>query len=377
VQSDAYKTFEKIREYLESDVGVLFVGTPCQTYALRAYLKKSYLRLYMIDLVCGGVGAPGLWEKYLQGLSEKGTVMNLSMRHKYAGYLGTEGFPAFSMKIEYEGNEETFSGLNDYYLSSRLSFYQDSCYRCKWKGLQRVSDITIGDMCGMSEIMSEKYDGLGTTLSLVHSAKGEELIEKCKDAFEFIEINEETSGEILRRNPMISNQMKYKPQHFYLRSVFENSTVERIFYENKFWDEFCAKENLLKEFHKEIKRNELLLKVERYGSMGLWIDEDPCVKGEIFIYGAGKLGRNLISCVKNVNNVKGYIDGNPSIKSCLGIPVWHLADSEMSKLLSKKDTATVIVTPVWDFENIKENLQKVFCNVNVISLKEVVGNIWI
>jgi len=53
---------------LESGRKVLFSGTPCQVAGLRSFLERDYDSLLCIDLICHGVGSPGVFEKYIEYL---------------------------------------------------------------------------------------------------------------------------------------------------------------------------------------------------------------------------------------------------------------------------------------------------------------------
>lgn len=374
VQSNAYFTFSDIKKRLDENKKILFVGTPCQTSALFSFLGREYPNLYLADLICGGVGALKLWEKYLESQNKDESLKSISMRHKYSEYLKPEGFPAFSMKLDYETESKVFEGSEDYYLNSRLSFYRDSCYNCKYKGGRRKSDITIGDFVKMNYLKSRDYDGLGTTLAIVWTKKGESLLENCKSSLNHLKIDQTEEKSILDSNVMISLRMQKKPQHYYLRSIFPDSSIEEIFWANKYWDEFNLNEFYLKNIFKDRKRNELLLKTERAISYNLWLDEDPMVCGAVFIYGAGVVGRRLIRCIKNID---GFIESKAMIPSCEGLKVFSFEDSELKALIEKKKEVTVIVTPVWDFQIIFEKFEKNFPKVRVISLNELVENIWI
>ena len=374
VQSDAYKIFAQTKKYLLEGRTVLFVGTPCQIAALSNYLCDEYENLYTIDLICGGVGAPGLWDKYLEYKKSFGDLKSINMRNKYSEYLKPEGFPAFSMKIDYSTKSEVYTGIEDYYLRSRLNYYRESCYHCENKSINRCSDITIGDFVGMNKNLRDEYDAKGTTLVMVRTSKGKSLLESCSERLKCIDIPDAKVGSIIEDNPMYSEQMKKKPQFYYMRSVYKNSSIERIFQEDKYWDEFGKSEAIIKNLFNEIKRNDLMLKTERAISYRLWLDEDPKLIGKIFIYGAGKLGRSLIKCI---HSISGFIDGNSKLKSCEGIAVYHMNTDMLKEKLGTGKNATIIVTPIWDYEIIAENAMAEFPEINVISAKDLVGNIWI
>ena len=59
--------------------------------------------------------------------------------------------------------------LNDLYL-------RPSCYCCSFKGLDRITDITIGDAWGVSTYAPEMNDNKGLSVILIHSDTGESLL---------------------------------------------------------------------------------------------------------------------------------------------------------------------------------------------------------
>ena len=56
---------------LEQGEKVLVCGTPCQMAALRAFLRKSYDHLIIVDFICRGINSPKVWKKYLEYQEEK------------------------------------------------------------------------------------------------------------------------------------------------------------------------------------------------------------------------------------------------------------------------------------------------------------------
>lgn len=50
-----------------------------------------------------------------------------------------------------------------------------SCYKCLYRGLNRVSDITLGDAWGVGE--ADFFDEKGISLVLVNSNRGEKMME--------------------------------------------------------------------------------------------------------------------------------------------------------------------------------------------------------
>lgn len=365
VQSSAFRTFKQIKEYLDAGRKVLFVGTPCQTHALKVFLKHVPEGLYLIDLICGAVAAPGLWEKYLHSVSKKGKIHRISMRYKNDEYLNRNGMPNFFMKIDYDDQSIVTLHKDDLYLKSYFNFYRDSCFQCKNRGLNRDSDLTIGDFKGMNDLVQNEYDGLGTTLVLLHSKKGKELLDACKERFKKIDLKGVTKDAILSRNVMIQEHPRRKEQNYYLKSLYFDNDIEKLFYEDRYWD-------LRRAHYIEIQRSNLLLKLEKFCQYNLWIEDCPQIEGKIYVYGAGKAGRSLVRCAKEIS---GFIDRNVKITSCGGIKVYQPYTSELNRMIENGDGVTVIITPVWDYDVLSESLRDNYPLIKTVSLDEVMRNI--
>lgn len=72
VQSDLRGVFHQIRTDLKNGLTVMFSGTPCQTAGLNSYIgRKLRENLILVDIVCHGVPAPGVWDAYLSYLEKK------------------------------------------------------------------------------------------------------------------------------------------------------------------------------------------------------------------------------------------------------------------------------------------------------------------
>jgi hypothetical protein len=56
-----------------------------------------------------------------------------------------------------------------------------SCYDCKFKSINRQSDITLADFWGINYIIPEMFDDKGTSLALIHSEKGKALFDSISD----------------------------------------------------------------------------------------------------------------------------------------------------------------------------------------------------
>ncbi|HBA70214.1 MAG TPA: (4Fe-4S)-binding protein [Lachnospiraceae bacterium] len=175
VQSNIGITYRQAREALEKGKYVLYTGLPCQIEGLKAYLKKEYERLYTIDLICHGVGAPGIWEKYIKVFHRGKKIKHIDFKNKDAGWNKEQ------LVIQYaNGGEYRRFPLDDYYDYgfNQNIFLRSSCYDCQYKGFNRKSDLTIGDAWGVEKYAPRFRDDKGCSLVFVHSKRGKELFEE-------------------------------------------------------------------------------------------------------------------------------------------------------------------------------------------------------
>lgn len=175
VQSKIGDIFLYVKKDLEEGKKVLFTGTPCQIEGLLSFLDKKYNNLYTQDIICHGVPSPKAWNKYINEF--EGDIKSISFRDK------TYGWNKFSMKIETDKDQYIETLDKDCFLQSFLKNLnlRKSCYNCKFKSINRKSDITLADCWGIENINKEYFDDEGTSLVLIHSNKGKDLYNKIKN----------------------------------------------------------------------------------------------------------------------------------------------------------------------------------------------------
>lgn len=179
LQSKINNTYKIAKEYLENDDYVLFTGTPCQIAGLKSYLKKDYKRLYTQDIICHGVPSKKLFSEYIKenekSLNEK--IKKINFRNKDSGWKN------YSVDLKSNNHEiKQKSNKNDYIKLFLMNIaLRDSCYDCKFKNYNNLSDITLGDLWGIENLCPELDDNKGTSLVMLNTNKGKELFERIKD----------------------------------------------------------------------------------------------------------------------------------------------------------------------------------------------------
>lgn len=204
VQSSIEDIYKQVKSDLESNRQVLFTGTPCQVEGLRSYLRKEYVNLITMDFICHGVPSPLVWKKYLEEMkkSKQENIKNIYFRNKDIGWK------VFSLKIIFDEKIYINNLSKDLFMKGFLQdvYLRPSCYSCKFKKINRVSDITVADFWGIENILPKMDDDKGTSLIVIHSEKGEQLFDKLSETMILNEVN---LNEAIKYNPSMIKSVKY------------------------------------------------------------------------------------------------------------------------------------------------------------------------
>lgn len=179
VQSRMEDIFPQVKHCLEKKRNVLFSGTACQIAGLQKYLNVESEYLYTIDILCHGVPSPKVWRMYMkeQTKNHKAEIEKIEFRNKENGWKN------YSMNILFSN---THRYLVPFYKDKYMRMFlgnidlRPSCYHCQFKKIPRSSDLTIGDSWGIENVMPHMDDDKGTSVILVHSAKGQYLLNEIK-----------------------------------------------------------------------------------------------------------------------------------------------------------------------------------------------------
>ena len=238
IQARTERIYKTVNQELESGKLVLFSGTPCHIAALKNYLNKKYDNLFLVDLSCHGVPSEKAWNYYLDCKEEKenAKVVSASFRNKESGWK------EFSLSTDYSNGShhaETFTKDSFGKAFNKRLLFRPSCEHCRFKGLNRWSDLTLADFWGIDEITDAFADCKGTSLIIVHTEKGARMIENIRNLAKIIPVSHEQGT---RRNPYI------------YRSVVPHSNKKKFFelLENESFDDlveqYATDEFVLKDF---------------------------------------------------------------------------------------------------------------------------------
>lgn len=269
LQSRIGRTYQEAKTLLDAGKLVLFTGTPCQIHGLKLFLGKEYENLISLDCVCHGVPSPLVFAEYIKELklksdsritsfsfrckdnmascmyAEKGRSINngfcisgaierylprekLVRRIRYSIERKIRSILPSGIKIS---NKKTIATWRKYHLRAVLDngmildtvytkslymrgFLEDlylrpSCYRCNNKGEYRFSDLTLADYWGVEYIDPDMDDDKGTSLIIVHTIKGENMVSTLSGSFKIKSVD-------------IKNAMKYNPSFYKSAKVNPN-----------------------------------------------------------------------------------------------------------------------------------------------------------
>lgn len=190
LQSDIGFSFRQVKQFLEEDRKVLFVGTPCQIAGLRRFLGllSETEKLITVDFLCFCTPSAELFHRYLEEEFGIDSVKSVEFRHK------EHGWKCNSFKIELKDgtilkdnpdwqNTDTFQIL----YHDAVALRNEICENCRFTDFPRQGDITIGDFWGIEQHDISWNDGKGTSLIMVNNDKANLFLESCKKEFNRIE----------------------------------------------------------------------------------------------------------------------------------------------------------------------------------------------
>lgn len=244
VQSDLENTFTEIKKELDEKKYVMFIGNPCYVAGLKSFLgKNNYENLLLCDIVCHGVPSPLIFKEHVEYIKNKHKLKKYIFRNKLIGWRGT------NTTIEYDNTYESNTPYSDIFTNLYFDGYitRECCSSCKFTSINRVSDITIGDFWGIEKSHPKFNDEKGTSLLIINSKKGENILENIKNNIYL----EESSVE-----KCLQPQLKYPSAENKNKLSFWNDYKKRGFhFVAKKYTIFGFKKRLIKSIKKIIPNN--------------------------------------------------------------------------------------------------------------------------
>ena len=175
LQAIVRDTYKNVKNDLERRCIVLFSGTSCQINGLKCFLGKEYDNLYCVDVICHGTPSPKLWRRYVDYVEKQQNAKLISVNFR----CKDDSWKDFGIKRIDEHHKAMYvSKDTDPYMVMFLRDYclRPSCYKCVAKSNHK-SDLTIADFWGIDNVAPEMNDGMGTSLVITRTDKGDSLFE--------------------------------------------------------------------------------------------------------------------------------------------------------------------------------------------------------
>lgn len=179
LQSDMEGVYTQISEELNKNRKVLFMGCPCQCAAvdLNFKSKRDYNNLYICEILCHGVPSPGIFKEWIHFLENKynSIIVNYYFRSKKNGWNRP------SIEIVFENGKRVIQSHREsnyhMWFGKHLSL-RKSCYKCKYRNIKRIADVTVGDFWGIKDldIVDDEIEK-GTSVLLINTDKGQKLLD--------------------------------------------------------------------------------------------------------------------------------------------------------------------------------------------------------
>lgn len=178
LQSDATGSYCQVRNELKRGRMVLFVGTPCQTQGLYNFLGGKPNNLILIDFICHGVPCQELFDRCLRNYEEKHKckVVDFSFRQKTAESLHNCKIESVLNNGEYKSEIVSCTDYPFYNGYLKYIIFRNSCYKCRFVGADRLTDLTLGDFWGIERTGDVDDFNKGYSMVYVNSDRGAILL---------------------------------------------------------------------------------------------------------------------------------------------------------------------------------------------------------
>ncbi|BDZ78147.1 Coenzyme F420 hydrogenase/dehydrogenase, beta subunit C-terminal domain [Claveliimonas bilis] len=205
-QASHDKLYKDVSEELKTGKKVLFIGCPCEVAAVKSMVGNNE-SLLTCELVCHGNTSQKVLEEYINRIEKKyrSSIEFFSMRYKDKKKRHNATWMNQMIYIKLKNGNQFYK---DFVLSEYGKLFNNmarmSCHNCKFKGEQRVADLTIGDCWGINAT-KKKYNPNGVSLVLVNTKKGEAFINRMDNiSLEVFDLDV-----AIKNNPYINKSIEF------------------------------------------------------------------------------------------------------------------------------------------------------------------------
>lgn len=214
------KCYFEIKSLLKKDIPVLFIGTSCQVHTLKCFLGDESEGLTTVDLICHGVPPEKYFYEYLQyrkSLSDK-KIDNIKFR-------GDSRSEDFRLRLYSESNciYDVFAREDPFFAGYvNCAIFEERCYNCIFSQKERVSDITIGDWYGSTQLSANKL-----SLVLINSLNGKKIVQNML-AQQDVVYESHTLEEALNSNEQLRGASALPERYFEMREYYKENDFMKM-----------------------------------------------------------------------------------------------------------------------------------------------------
>ncbi len=249
-QSNLTEALNQIKKDVALNNQILFSGLPCQIAAIKK-LYSNYDKILFVDILCYGAPDFAYFKSYIKEkeIEYGGKCIDIHFREK------SKGWKRYSMKVEFDNGKVYLAPKDkDCYLNAfnRRWILKPSCYNCKFTGIQRMGDITLGDFWGFKESFAPgkiKDDNKGISFVMVNTPRGEMLFEEIKT---FVKVESRSINELHNQFSLFPPEMKRSPESVAFESYFKGEDEAGVGFSYAF--EKCSIEFPQKIVNESIKK---------------------------------------------------------------------------------------------------------------------------
>lgn len=198
-QANKHDLYVRIKKDLK-DKNVLFIGTPCDAFALTRFVGE-HDNLFIATLICHGPTSEKIHETFFHSLEKQfdSRITDLSLRYKKDG-----NWKPYYIRAKFSNGKEYLHRFDDtVYNTAFLYFKRPSCSKCHFKKNRFAGDVLIGDYHSANP-GTEAYYVHGVSSILPLTEKGRSMLAYVNDEFQLMEVSVQSSiGQQAVHSPVI------------------------------------------------------------------------------------------------------------------------------------------------------------------------------
>ena len=225
-QPEMNDIFMKVKKLLDKGERVLFIGTSCSNAALISYIGGRHDNLICLDFICRGYTSQVYHEKRVQELEKQFDSPIAFVQYKEKSI----GWEKFGTRFEFKNGSSYYINRYDdpyeYMLQIDDYLTRESCFNCKYRTSERITDITLGDFWGIKGLSDEDYK-FGVSAVLISTKEGEMIFEEIKDNLKW---ERKDIWDITQGNHCLLGQLNYKAGREKFYEDMDRMTINELHY---------------------------------------------------------------------------------------------------------------------------------------------------